>query len=177
MKLQKCAEQMITFARQHPYTEGKSLQPYRRELPRGLTLTYVIEADRHQLALTRREVAPSEFEVDICRRAFAIPDRAERQHRQKGDFHHLTVTWSDEQPPLVTIAYPGDAEWLAVPHGRWRREGDKIVVGYRDHDELYWSVECSRLLKEALAKPETIEQASLFEENGSLPPLEKSGSN
>jgi hypothetical protein len=85
-------------------------------------------------------------------RAFHVPEWAERHNRQKDDSHHVIIAWSDE--------------WLVVPAGRWRREGDKIGVAYRDHDELFWSVEYSRLLKEALGEPKTVEQASLFEGNG-----------
>ncbi|GAB4432931.1 MAG: hypothetical protein Kow0031_14380 [Anaerolineae bacterium] len=58
---------------------------------------------------------------------------------------------SGQFPPLVTIRYPGESPWLAVPHGRWRREGDKIVVAYPDHDELFWSVACSAILKEVMS--------------------------
>ncbi len=68
------------------------------------------------------------------------------------DFVNRSSEQGESAPsrPLVTIQYPGESPWLAVPHGRWRREGDKIVVAYQDYDELFWSVTCSAILKEVI---------------------------
>jgi hypothetical protein len=167
MKLQQRATQMIEFARQHPYVAGEPLLPYRHELPRGLTLLYVIEAGLHHLALTRCDVAPSEFEIDICRRAFAVPDHADRHDKQKGQYYHVAISWPNEPPPpvLATITYPANSPWLGVPAGSWERNADgSITVRYTDAEELRWSVLASAELKQVLAeKAAPLHQSTMFE--------------
>lgn len=164
MKLAEIAEKMIAFARQQPYTEGQPLRPYRHELPRGLALVYLIEAGQHHLALTRPRVPPSEFEVDICRQAFNVPAWAERHDRQKGDYHHVAISWRETEPEsaLLTVEFPA-APWLAVPAGRWRRAGDKIVVEYQDQAEAMWCLTLSKIAKEVdESRAAGPEQISMF---------------
>lgn len=170
MKLQQQAEIMIEFARQHPWLSGQPVDPYRRELSRGLVLLYLIDNGINRLALSRAEVPPGELEETICRRAFAVPDWAERQERQKGIYHHVAFAWADAPPPepvkpLATITYPANSPWLAVPHGCWQRNTDgSITVRYIDEESMRWSVLASAEMKQVLAqRAAPPSQATMFE--------------
>ena len=59
--------------RLYQYTEDPETNPARLQLPRGLYLTLQrLEADSYRLSLTRLYVAPSQQEIDICKRDFGI---------------------------------------------------------------------------------------------------------
>lgn len=65
---------------------------------------------------------------------------------------------------LFTVEFPA-APWLAVPAGRWRRAGDKIVVEYQDQDEAMWCLTLSKIAKEVdESRAAGPEQISMFGE-------------
>lgn len=151
MKLKSIAQTMISFARKHPDPAG-DLSAYRQPLPRGLVVMFVIVAAEYRLALSRATVWPSKMEETICRAAFEVPDHAQRQATQKGDYYHVVYTWGDDppDPPIFKrLVYPGGATWLAVPAGSWQRlAGGQIRVDYPDPDSLFWSVTVSQIARE-----------------------------
>jgi hypothetical protein len=72
MKITEIANDMIKFAKNNLHSLGADLQPYRRQLSRGLLLIYTEADDRVRLGLTRADVSPSEFEEQICWQAFDV---------------------------------------------------------------------------------------------------------
>ncbi|MBN1954289.1 MAG: hypothetical protein JW900_04475 [Anaerolineae bacterium] len=61
----------------------------RRELGRGLALYLTCVGRQMALYLSRPATLPSEQEVEICRKAFGVPDYAERRDND----HSVTLRW------------------------------------------------------------------------------------
>lgn len=75
-------------------------------LPRGLTLTYRIDGDTHQLSLTRHRLWPGDLEVKICQSCFGIPTDHHQETDRRGTWHIVRLRWqiTAEQIPMELIA-------------------------------------------------------------------------
>lgn len=117
MKLQEIAAEMKKYALAHPYRPGDDLSAWRRELPRGLSVSFVMQGNRHKLALTRQGVAPSPFEEKICLSAFGqeLSETTSRYEKNGGEFHHVILSWGDEPAPAPVAPEPSPAPAQAEP--------------------------------------------------------------
>lgn len=84
-KLAGIAEQMKTEA----VEKGK----VQRTLEKGLTLTLWRDGLDWVLSMTRRGVRPGDGEVMTCRRAFGVPDEAEAEGEEIGEYQVRRVRW------------------------------------------------------------------------------------
>lgn len=70
-----------------------------RTLPHGLQIVLERQGDGFRLALARDTIYPTQTEVDICIKAFTIPDRRTSSSKSAyvaGSLLHVTeVTWRD----------------------------------------------------------------------------------
>jgi hypothetical protein len=62
-----------------------------RPLVKGLQVVLRWEDERWRLALGREGVFPSETEVEVCRRAFAVPEGVETARREASWRHPKTL--------------------------------------------------------------------------------------
>jgi hypothetical protein len=79
-----------------------------RSLPRGLQLLLSYQDDRWRLALRRTDVYPSEEEVELCARAFDVPDCPRRRNytssekssitNHKTVYYIVELTWREIAP-------------------------------------------------------------------------------
>jgi hypothetical protein len=117
MKLLEIAVEMKKYALAHPYRPGDDLSAWRRELPRGLSVSFITDGTRHKLALTRQGVAPSAFEEKICLSAFGqeLSQTTSRQEKNGGEFHHIILSWGDDPQPAPAAPEPSPAPAQAEP--------------------------------------------------------------
>lgn len=75
-------------------------------LPRGLTLTYMIDKSHHQLSLTRHRCRPGDMEIKICQSCFGIPDDHHQETDRRGTWHIVRLRWQviAEQIPMELMA-------------------------------------------------------------------------
>lgn len=88
------------------HREAQATRRSRRDLPGGLTVTLWQDGSGWILSLTRKGVAASETEVNICREKFNIPADAETEGPEEIKGHYVTrLRWSDA--PLQQLSFAG----------------------------------------------------------------------
>jgi hypothetical protein len=81
-ELKEIAKEMREYALAHVRTGSGDIEPYRRELSRGLRVVLYVDVNgTWHLSMYREGVYPSEAEIRIIKRDFGAPEdvRSERQ--------------------------------------------------------------------------------------------------
>jgi len=81
----------------------------RRNLPRGLSVVLSHDGPAYRLAMARRDVYPSPEEIDVCCRAYNVPEGAEPNRfitqtylpktNCRVTIHVVEITWQDLDSP------------------------------------------------------------------------------
>jgi hypothetical protein len=91
------AARMQNFAWLNPYARGKPIASYRQRLPRGLEITLLLNDEQDwYLEIARGDVMPSEQEEQIIKRAFGVPEYAERAEKRdslNGRAFRCAIRW------------------------------------------------------------------------------------
>jgi hypothetical protein len=112
-ELKAIAQEMREYALAHVRTGSGDIEPYRRELSRGLRVVLYVDVNgTWHLSMYREGVYPSEAEVRIIRRDFAVPDDA-RTERQVVGRHWYVVRLEWREAGQVKLFEVGPASGAA----------------------------------------------------------------
>lgn len=75
-----------------------------RRLSRGLEIVLQRNEERWRLALARADTWPANEEIEICRRAFAVPELTAEDYRltQKGRLFVVETWWREAEKAVST---------------------------------------------------------------------------
>lgn len=90
--------------------EARAGRRTKRPLPHGLHLTLWRDGDDWILSLTRKNVAASAKEVDVCREKFEIPAEASVEGPEEIKGYHVTrIRWSEAKPEQTSFVEPRES--------------------------------------------------------------------
>ena len=92
ISLSHIAQEMRTYALDHPRATNHPISNYQRRLSGGLVITMYYKSGWY-LSLSRKNQPPSMKEVAICKTTFDVPDYATKTPITNGPWHIIRFHW------------------------------------------------------------------------------------